>query len=51
MSKIVIVLLALVLLYLRMLRRAREADRVCPDCGTRNPRHLARCRSCSAPLS
>lgn len=50
MSKVIVVLLALGLLYLRLLRRKREADRVCPACGKRNPRHLTHCRSCSALL-
>jgi ribosomal protein L40E len=50
MSKVVVVLLALALLYLRLLRRRREADRVCAGCGERNPRHLTHCRNCSARL-
>ena len=50
MSKLVAVLLALGLLCLRLLRRKREADRVCPACGKRNPRHLTHCRGCSEPL-
>lgn len=50
MSKVIAVLLALVLIYLRLLRRKREADRVCPGCGERNPRHLTHCRRCMALL-
>ena len=44
MTKIILVLVALGLLYLRLLRRRRVADRVCPRC-------LAHCRNCSAPLA
>ena len=51
MTKIILVLLALGLLYLRLLRRRRAADRVCPRCGRRSPGHLSRCRNCSAPLA
>jgi len=46
MSKVVVIVLALVLLYLRLLRRRRETDRVCAGCGARNPRHLSHCRKC-----
>ena len=43
-----VVVLALV--YLRMLRRPRRGDRLCPQCGRGNPAYRDYCRACSARL-
>jgi len=50
MTRALLLLLALGWLYFRLVRRKRGTDRFCGDCGQRNPRHLTRCRTCSAPL-
>ena len=50
MTRALLLLLALGFLYFRLWRRKRSADRSCPGCGRRNPRHLTHCRNCSAPL-
>lgn len=43
-----VVVLALV--YLRLLRRQRRGDRVCPQCGRANPGYREYCRACSTRL-
>lgn len=45
---VLIVLLSLV--YLRMQRRARRGDRICPQCGRPNPGYRVYCRVCSTRL-
>jgi len=50
LQKSILLVLILGLLYVRLLRRRRLGDRLCPHCNTRNPRHLAHCRHCGAPL-
>jgi hypothetical protein len=43
-----VILLALI--YLRLLRRQRRGDRICPQCGRPNPAQREYCRACSARL-
>jgi len=50
MSKVIVVVLALLLFYLRLVRNRRDRERVCRACGQRNPPHLTHCRNCSARL-
>jgi len=50
MTKALLLILALGWLYFRLVRRNRGEYRFCWDCGKRNPRHLARCLRCAAPL-
>jgi ribosomal protein L40E len=49
-QKMVLVVLALALLYLRLFMRRRRRDKVCDHCGHRNPPHQANCAECAAPL-
>jgi len=50
MTKALLLLVVLVLLYLRVRRRQSGGERVCAGCGHRIPRHLTRCRNCSGQL-
>lgn len=49
-QKGVILCILLGLLYLRLYRKKRTQDKICPHCGRRNPPHQTNCMECSAPL-
>lgn len=49
-TKVGLIVLLLAVLWVRLMLRRRSRDRICSHCGRRNPRHLAHCAGCSAPL-
>ncbi len=51
MRAYLLLIVVLGLVYLRMLRRRRPGDKVCPQCGRPNPAHREYCRVCSARLA
>ncbi len=51
MRAYLLLIVVLSLVYLRMLRRRRRGDKVCPQCGRPNPAYREYCRVCSARLA
>ena len=50
LTKFLMVVVLLAIIYMRFLRRKRRQEHLCAHCGERNPGHLGNCRKCAAPL-